>query len=151
MSCHNIDLVHKRLSEIKDTTHDPSILFGGMSVVVFGDLFQLKPVHGSYIFDTSKRQSYLWQKIDVSLLTTNHRQAKDRTWAKILNRVCIGQLTDSDMQVLKNKTAIEISMPFRLCSENLSHKKKGQRVQRAVSSSYILSHHINSSLHKSSH
>lgn len=40
VSCHNFDLVHKRLCEIKDTTHDPTILF----VICFGDLFQLKPV-----------------------------------------------------------------------------------------------------------
>ena len=73
LSCHNFDFVHKRLSEIKDTTQDTSILFGGMSVIVFGDLFQLKPVH---IFDTSKPESYLWQKKNP--LTTNHRQAEDR-------------------------------------------------------------------------
>ena len=70
LSCHNFDFVNKRLCEIKDTTSDPSVLFGGLSSIVFGDLFQLNPVHGCYQFDTRKPESYLWQKFDVNLLTT---------------------------------------------------------------------------------
>ena len=79
VSCHNFNFVRKRLCEIKITACDPTILFGGLSLIVFGDLFQLKPVHGSYIFDTRKPESYLWQRFDVNFLTTNHRQAEDRT------------------------------------------------------------------------
>ncbi|ORU93953.1 MAG: hypothetical protein A6F71_09085 [Cycloclasticus sp. symbiont of Poecilosclerida sp. M] len=77
LSCHNFDFVHKRLCEIKDTSSDPTVLFGGLSLIVVGDLFQLKPVHGCYIFDTRKPESYLWHR--VSILTTNHRQAGDKT------------------------------------------------------------------------
>ena len=51
VSCHNFNFVRKRLCEIKITACDPTILFGGLSLIVFGDLFQLKPV---YIFDTRK-------------------------------------------------------------------------------------------------
>ena len=73
ISCQNFAYIHKRLCEIKDTTNDPSILFGGLSILVLGDLFQLKPVHGSFIFDTRKPESHLWQNFDVAILTTNHR------------------------------------------------------------------------------
>lgn len=111
VSCHNFDFVHKRLCEIKDTTHDSSILFGGLSVIVFGDLFQLKPVHGCYIFDTRKPESYLWQKFGVGFLTTNHRQADDKTWADILNRIRIGQPTDADIDLLHHRTTIDTSTP----------------------------------------
>ena len=86
-------------------------LFGGLSMIVFGNLFQLKPVHGSYIFDTRKPESYLWQKFDVSLLTTNHRQANDKTWAEILNRIRTGQPTDADIDALKQRTTIDTSVP----------------------------------------
>ena len=107
LSCHNFDFVNKRLCDIKDTTSDPTVLFGGLSLIVFGDLFQLKPVHGCYIFDTRKPESYLWQKFDVSLLTTNHRQADDKTWAEILNRIRIGQPTDADIDALKQRTTVD--------------------------------------------
>lgn len=87
LSCHNFDFINKRLCEIKDTTSDPTVIFGGLSLIVLGDLFQLKPVHGCYIFDTRKPESYLWQKFEVSILITNQRQAEDKTWAEILNRI----------------------------------------------------------------
>ena len=65
LSGRNFDFVNKRLCEIKDTARDPTVLFGGLSLLVFGDLFQLKPVRGSYILDTRKPESYLWQKFGV--------------------------------------------------------------------------------------
>ena len=73
VSCQNFAYIHKRLCEIKDTTHDQSILFGGMSILTFGDLFQLKPVHGSYIFDKRKPESFLWQHFKLIIkLKINH-------------------------------------------------------------------------------
>ena len=111
LSCHNFDFVNKRLCEIKNTTSDPSVLFGGLSLIVFGDLFQLKPVHGCYIFDSRKPESYLWKKFEVSLLTTNHRQAGDKTWAEILNRIRTGEPTDSDIAALEQRTTVDTSIP----------------------------------------
>ena len=103
--------VNKRLCEIKDTASDPTVLFGGLSLLVFGDLFQLKPVRGSYIFDTRKPESYLWQKFGVSLLTTNHRQAGDKTWAELLNRLRTGQPTDADIDTLRERATVDSSQP----------------------------------------
>ena len=111
LSCHNFGFVNKRLCEIKDTTSDPTGLFGGLSLIVFGDLFQLKPVHGCYIFDTRKPESYLWQKFDVNLLTTNHRQAGDKTWAETLNRIRTGRPTDADISILQQRTTVDTSVP----------------------------------------
>jgi ATP-dependent DNA helicase PIF1 len=39
--------IHQRLQEVNQSKED----FGGISIVVVGDLFQLKPVHDSYIFE----------------------------------------------------------------------------------------------------
>ena len=111
LSCHNFDFVNKRLCEIKDTTSDPTVLFGGLSLIVFGDLFQLKPVHGCFIFDTRKPECYLWHKFDMCLLTTNHRQAGDKTWAEILNRIRTGEPTDSDIAALEQRTTVDTSIP----------------------------------------
>ena len=111
VSVHNFSYIHKRLCEIKGTTDDSTVIFGGLSVLVFGDLFQLKPVHGSYIFDTRHPESYLWQQFDVSFLTTNHRQADDRTWACILNRIRTGEPTNDDIEVLRQRTLVDTSVP----------------------------------------
>jgi len=111
VSSHNLAFLHKRLCEIKDTSNSPDTLFGGMSILAFGDLFQFKPVHGSYIFDTRRPESYLWQKFKVAFLTTNHRQADDKTWAELLNRIRTGQPTDADIQALHQRTLVDTSLP----------------------------------------
>ena len=111
LSCQNFAFLHNRMCNIKNTTNDSTKLFGGVSIIAFGDLFQLKPVHGSYIFDNRRPESYLWHKFDVSLLTTNHRQAEDKTWAEILNRIRTGQPTDTDIEMLKGRTSIDTSIP----------------------------------------
>ena len=111
ISCQNFVYIHKRLCEIKDTTHDPSILFGGMSILTFGDLFQLKPVHDSYIFDKRKPESFLWQHFKPAFLTTNHRQAEDKSWAETLNRIRIGQPSESDIANLNERKNIDVTVP----------------------------------------
>ena len=37
------------------------------------------------------------------LLTSNHRQGKDKTYADLLNRVRVGQQTDEDMDLLRTR------------------------------------------------
>ena len=110
-SCQNFAFMHKCLCDIKNTTNGPTKLFGNISIIAFGDVFQLKPVHGNYIFDTRRPESYLWRKFDVALLTTNHRQAKDKIWAEILNRIHTGQPTDADIEILTQRTSVNTSIP----------------------------------------
>ena len=85
--------------------------FGGISVIVFGDIMQIKPVLGSFVFGQVKNQNMqliqsidnLWEKFEVVALKTNHRQGKDKDYADLLNRVRIGQHTDEDMDFLKTR------------------------------------------------
>jgi len=35
LSCHNFEIVHKRLCENEVTTHDATVLFGGLSMIMF--------------------------------------------------------------------------------------------------------------------
>ena len=69
-------------------------------------------MHGSYIFDPRKPESYLWRKFESNLLTTNHRQADDRVWADILNRIRLGQPSDADIQALQQRTRVDTSVPL---------------------------------------
>ena len=97
-----------RLQEIKQKI---GVSFGGVSLFCFGDILQLKPVCGRYIFDTPQNPSYyltfqlesLWHKLSVLNLEINHRQGKDRDYAEMLNRVREGIQTKEDIEKLKER------------------------------------------------
>jgi hypothetical protein len=83
--------IHQRLCEIKQS----SLPFAGISVILFGDLMQLKPIRGSYIFEMTKNEKYrqiyvilpLWKMFDTVELEENHRQGDDKQYANLLNRL----------------------------------------------------------------
>ena len=97
-----------RLQEIKERIGVP---FGGISIFCFGDILQLQPVCGRYIFDQPLNASFhltyeldsLWQKFSVLNLEINHRQGKDREYAEILNRVREGKHTQEDIKQLEER------------------------------------------------
>ena len=71
--------IHLRLCEIKK---NPKELFGGISVILVGDLMQLAPVKGKYIFDEPNNPKFrpfhnvnsLWHSFKPMILSHNHRQ-----------------------------------------------------------------------------
>ena len=97
-----------RLREVKQ---QPTLLFGGVSVFLFGDILQLKPVKGRYIFEQPISESFmlpyltasLWKKFDVVILKHNHRQGEDKEYADILNRLRIGEVTEEDVKILETR------------------------------------------------
>ena len=106
---YQIDL---RLREIK---MKPDAIFGGVALFVFGDVMQLKPVKGVYIwckpknadfFHTFSLQSH-WEQFAIVSLVENHRQEGDKEYAEILNRIRVGESTEEDMQVLQARVRPE--------------------------------------------
>jgi hypothetical protein len=101
---YNLDL---RLREI--TMVDK--VFGGVSVFVFGDLFQLQPPKARYVFEQPTNQEHalayslrdLWKLFTVINLEENHRQGEDKTYGDLLNRVRIGAHTEEDIALLKTR------------------------------------------------
>ena len=89
---YQIDL---RLRELLERIDEP---FGGCAVFMFGDVLQLRPVMGRYIFEIPRSDNYhasfyiesLWETFDVIQLLTNHRQGEDYVYAEILNRIRAG-------------------------------------------------------------
>ena len=98
----------KRLREI---TQKPDKLFGGVGVFFFGDIMQLRPCKGRYIFDTPINPDYRvdhqlglhWREFEVILLEENHRQDDDKMYADMLNRFRIGEQTEEDMRILESR------------------------------------------------
>ena len=97
-----------RLKEIKQNTDRP---FGGVSIFLFGDILQLRPVKAKYIFEEPRSESFhltylidsLWEKFDVVMLMTNHRQGEDREYADVLNRIRVGEVQEEDIKLLERR------------------------------------------------
>ena len=104
-----VDMLYQldlRLQEIKERIGVP---FGGISIFCFGDILQLQPVCGRFIFDRPSNSAFhityeldsLWHKFMILNLEINHRQGKDKEYADLLNRVRVGKQTDDDIKKLK--------------------------------------------------
>ena len=79
--------------------------FGGISIILVGDLMQLKPVRGRYIFQIPIDLTYfdglglinLWDMFTVFILQHNHRQGKALQWSQVLNKIRFSLQTDNDL------------------------------------------------------
>ena len=100
---------------LREITQKPLQLFGGVSIICFGDLLQLQPCRARYIFDEPKCEAYRiaydcethWKSFDVVTLEENHRQDEDQEYANILNRIRIGSVTEEDIKVLETRVRPE--------------------------------------------
>ena len=105
-------------------------LFGGKTVIVFGDLLQLPPVHGKRPFqDLSgddvhnltgglRIPSHLWENFEYDELTINQRQHGDANekWSGMLGRIRIGRHSLDDINILQERL-----IPVRSCELPSEH------------------------------
>ncbi|XP_070541413.1 uncharacterized protein [Ptychodera flava] len=84
-------------------------LFGGVSIISSGDLFQLKPVFDGWIFQDlnvnyGPLATNLWQECFTMFeLTEIMRQKDDANFAQLLNRLREGNHTDNDIKYLETR------------------------------------------------
>ena len=98
-------IIHKRLSEINGTTNK---LFGGVSVLAFGDLSQLPPVGHFAVYKLPKSKmaklyGSVWNDFNGFELTEIMRQQEDQDFAKLLTRVHKKEITDEDKKQLESR------------------------------------------------
>ena len=103
--------LHLRLCEIKQNDS----IFGNLSLVLLGDLMQLKPIRGSYIFQMPKFEKYrqvfellpLWKMFDTIELEINHRQGDDKVYAELLNKLRFKSkeedISEQDLKLLNSR------------------------------------------------
>ena len=98
--------VHKRLNEIFSPLQD--VPFGGKSILVCGDFYQLPPVVGKPVFmfnDTETSEGFLmldlWHKFKMIELTEIMRQKGDIDFIKLLNKIRIGTVDDKVDNMLR--------------------------------------------------
>ena len=91
--------------------------FGGIQIILFGDFFQLPPVHGDFCFNS---KAWTEAKLVNIILKKIFRQS-DEVFVNLLNNIRHAQLTADDISVLteriKCKCTDEIQ-PTRLVSHN---------------------------------
>ena len=104
------DMLYKidlRLKEVKQNDN----LFGNVAVFCFGDLLQIKPVKGRYIFQEPKCEDFKlanvvkphWNQFKIVNLEENHRQGNDKAYAEILNRIRTGNQTEEDIAHIEKR------------------------------------------------
>lgn len=102
--------IHLRLCEI--TGHHS--LFGGINVMVLGDLLQIPPVKGTAPFMPLNREEIrsklesigavnLWETFEYDELTINVRQSSDQVYSELLSRVRVGETSTDDISLLQSR------------------------------------------------
>ena len=86
-----------------------SLLFGGVSILVIGDLLQLPPVNQQGIFSCGNENTYkalapsLWRDVfKLHELFEIVRQSSDPEFANLLSRVREDEHTDEDLAIIKS-------------------------------------------------
>jgi len=118
--------INQRLQEIHNTCRP----FGGVSIIAFGDLYQLQPVLDGYIFDDfgapagASDCSVLAPNVWTSLFTMYElrqimRQKDSVAFAQLLNRLREGQHTDDDIHMLRTRVISHDSPNYPFCAQHL--------------------------------
>ena len=105
------DMLYMLDLRLQEITEKIGVPFGGIAIIVFGDMMQLKPIMGKYIFDSPSnvdfRATHLiqprWEMFQSIILEKNHRQGKDRQYADLLNRVRVAEHTEDDLKILMSR------------------------------------------------
>ena len=92
-------LINLRLQEFKNNKE----LFGGCCIILMGDLLQLEPVVGYWIFEQPEKyraEINLWDLFKHFQLKMNQRQINDSSYGALCCRIRIGQPTAEDLATL---------------------------------------------------
>jgi len=119
----NFDRLNERLKQIFDSKE----LFGGISIIAFGDFNQLHPVRGTPIYKNSINNplhilidNILWNIFSYYELTEIMRQKEDKEFAVLLSNFLKGELSEKEKTDLQYRC--EVSLPnhriIHLCKSN---------------------------------
>ncbi|KAH9639682.1 hypothetical protein HF086_002508 [Spodoptera exigua] len=103
--------IHLRLQEFKNC---PDI-FGGVNILVFGDIMQLSPVKGSWCFKQPlvfQGEPHLWHYFGLCELQTNVRQQNDSQFIDILNNLRVGELSMEQYEILLERSRVPLTGDF---------------------------------------
>ena len=121
--------MHHRLTDVFQNNQP----FGGIGIMFVGDLLQLRPVKGSFIFQSPRNSAYsthfedtsLWHNLEAISLKHNHRQGENCNWTQTLNRLRIGEPNEDDIDLLKSRIITKLSKnyPYEACHLFFTNKE----------------------------
>ena len=109
------DMLYQLDLRLQEITEKVGVPFGGLAIIAFGDMMQLKPVMGRYICDEpinmdfrmTHRIESRWHMFSSIILEINHRQGQDKPYADLLNRIRVGKQTQEDLDLLRTRVRPE--------------------------------------------
>lgn len=106
-------MIDSRLRQLKK----PDACFGGINVILFGDLMQLPPVRGHQVFqqpEHMKPATHLWRQFRLVELKQNMRQQGDTTFIDVLNALRVGAMTSRHLEILLEKVSTDVTNEFAI-------------------------------------
>ncbi len=88
-----------KINIIFQSIRNDSSFFGGIQIILSGDLLQLLPVKGSLIINNVDFN----KNFNVVTLEENFRQKSDPVFINLLNRLRVGKYTKEDLSIIKSK------------------------------------------------
>ncbi len=117
------------ISKLFQKIHHNSLEFGGIPVLVVGDLAQLPPVEGDLVF-----YSPLWKSFFPLFLKLSHCQQSDNNFYNILQEVRIGKLSKEIINLIKTKVENYQPLENTLNTTHIiSHRATAQNINSIIS------------------
>jgi len=104
------------ISNIFVNLHDNAIAFGGINVIVVGDLHQLPPVSGQQVF-----RAATWSLFYPLFLESFQRQSNDQTFYRILQEVRTGNISTETWNILQQRHSEFLTRSAIETSFNTTH------------------------------
>ena len=83
------DMLYQLDLRLREVKLMPDNVFGGLSLFIFGDILQLRPIRARFAFEEPMSElfqlvyliSSLWEQFQAIILRHNHRQGEDKEYA----------------------------------------------------------------------
>ena len=130
--------LHMRLCEIFQSEDK----FANIGIVLVGDILQLQPIKGRYIFQEPNNDHFaafyevdsLWHSFEVIDLKENHRQGDALQFSKVLNKMRFGIADEEVVSLLKTRL---LDKPKSKLSRR---KKKKPEIKVAKEEDLVVTH-----------
>ena len=132
--------LHMRLCEIFQSEDK----FANIGMVLVGDILQLKPIRGRYIFQEPKNDHFapfyevdsLWHSFEVIDLKENHRQGEALHFSRVLNKMRFGIVDEEVVSLLKTRL---LDKP----KSKLSRRKRKKPENKVAKEEDLVVTHVN--------
>ena len=123
--------------------------FGGVNLLLVGDLFQLRPVKDKWIFEHGSSPyaslaPVLWESLVTMFeLTQVMRQSDDQPFASVLNRIREGRQTNDDINLIKSRMLSDlVNIPANVLHLFTKHDLVDHHNEMTLGALSTASHHI---------